>query len=191
MLRSWVADVHHPDDQSWVLQAQAGDRQAFAALVDRYWGRVYRWLWGLTHNAHLAEDLTQEVFLKAWSALPNLKQPATFRPWLFCVARNCLINVRRGPRGELLQQLPEALSTSQPGPLAEAIENEGRAELEAACQRVPVLFRGAFLLWTQEDMPYPEIAVALGITEETARWRVCKARQFLLKELESYLDRKK
>lgn len=186
-----MAVVQHPDENNWVRQAQTGDRQAFAALVDRYWGRIYRWLHSLTHNAHVAEDLTQDVFLKAWAALPGLQEPATFRPWLFCIARNGLINLRRGPRGAPVQHLPESISSVQPDPAEEAIVQEGRALLKAACDRLPVLFRGAFLLWTQEDMAYPEIAQALEVTEETARWRVCKARQFLLKELEVYLDRKK
>lgn len=187
----WAATVQHPEEQLWVRQAQAGDRQAFAALVDRYWVRIHHWLYGLTRNPHLAEDLTQEVFLKAWSGLPGLQEVATFRPWLFCIARNCLTNTRRGPRGSPVHQLPETMSSGNPGPAEEAMVREGQALLAAACERLPVLFRAAFLLWTQEDMGYPEIAQSLGLTEETARWRVCKARQFLLKELESYLDQTK
>lgn len=183
--------VQVPDEHHWVLQAQQGDRHAFAALVERYWPRIYRWLHGLTRNAHAAEDLTQEVFLKAWSALPGLEKVGTFRPWLFCIARNCLTNTKRGPRGAKVAALPDSLLAEQPGPSEQAVAREGQVLLEEACGRLPVLFRGAFLLWTQEDMGYPDIAAALEITEETARWRICKARQFLLKELEVYLDRKK
>ncbi len=62
------------EEQNWAGRARAGDRDAFARLVERYWGRVYRWLHGLTMRRHLAEDLTQEVFLRAWSALPQLRQ---------------------------------------------------------------------------------------------------------------------
>ena len=180
--------MQHAEEQLWVQRAQAGDRQAFAVLVEYYWARVYRWLYGLTHNGHTAEELTQEAFLKAWTALPELQEVATFRPWLFCIARNSLISARRGPRGAPVHQLPEGARAHDPGPMEAVLAVEGKGLLEAALARMPVLFRGAFLLWTQEDLPYPDIARALAVTEETARWRVCKARQFLLKELESYLD---
>jgi RNA polymerase sigma-70 factor (ECF subfamily) len=182
--------VPYAEEDHWVRQAQAGDRQAFAALVEAYWTRVYRWLYGLTHNRHSAEELTQEAFLRAWMGLPELKEIATFRPWLFCIARNCLISVRRGPRGTPVQRLEDE-ATMDGGPIEEVLASEGQGLLELALGRMPALLRGAFLLWTQEDMPYPEVARALAITEETARWRVCKARQFLVKELEAYLDQTK
>jgi len=183
--------VPYAEEQHWVRLAQAGDRQAFAALVDAYWTRVYRWLYGLTHNRHTAEELTQEAFLKAWTGLPELKEVSTFRPWLFCIARNYLISARRGPRGIPVQMLTEETLSREPWPVEAVLATEGQEALEAALGRMPALLRGAFLLWTQEDMPYPDIARALAVTEETARWRVCKARQFLVKELETYLDQTK
>jgi RNA polymerase sigma-70 factor, ECF subfamily len=180
--------MEHPDDQRWVRQAQAGDRLAFAGLVERYWTRVCRWLHGMTHNGDTAEELTQDTFLKAWLALPDLQEVALFRPWLFCIARNCLISARRGPRGAPVHQLPEDAQARYPGPVDAALTTEGQALLRTALAGMPLLFRGPFLLWTQEDMCHADIARALGVTEETARWRVCKARQYLLKELEAYLD---
>jgi RNA polymerase sigma-70 factor (ECF subfamily) len=178
----------HPDEQHWVRQAQAGDRDAFAALVEHNWPRLLRWLVGLTHNQHTAEELTQDVFLKAWTGLPDLQDVATFLPWLFRIARNCLISSRRGPRAAPVEPLPRETPAHEPGPEESALAGEGRGLLEAALGSMPASFRGAFLLWTQEDMPYADIARVLEVTEETARWRVCKARQFLLKQLESYLD---
>jgi RNA polymerase sigma-70 factor (ECF subfamily) len=155
------------EEPQLVLRAQKGDRQAFATLIEHYWRRVFRWLYGLTHNTHLAEDLTQEAFLKAWRALDSFQPGASFRAWLFHIARNCLIDGRRGPRSA-----------------------EGQALLQEACARLPEHFRAAFFLWAHEDLGFAEIAQALGTTEATARWRVFKARLFLLKEVGSYLDKK-
>src|SRR5262245_5596149 len=65
------ACVSHEEEHSWIRAAQAGDTRAYAALVDRYWPRVQRWLTGLTQDIQAAEDVTQDVFLKAWNGLPR------------------------------------------------------------------------------------------------------------------------
>jgi RNA polymerase sigma-70 factor (ECF subfamily) len=62
--------------------------------------------------------------------------------------------------------------------------------LQQACARLPAHFQEAFLLWSQDDLSFAEIALALGLTEETARWRVFKARLLLLRLLSRYLDGK-
>jgi RNA polymerase sigma-70 factor (ECF subfamily) len=183
--------VQAGDDQRLIQQAQAGERAPFAALVERYWDRVFRWLYSLTQHAQLAEDLTQETFLRVWKGLGSFQPGASFRAWVFSIARHCLIDGKRGPRGTPGQVLPPALADKQPGPVEAIIGQEGQHLLQQACTRLPEHFREAFLLWAQDDLPFAEVAQVLGITEETARWRVFKARLLLLKELGSYLDRKR
>ncbi len=80
--------VDSEQERDWVDRARAGNREAFASLVDRYWEPVRAWLTGLTGNAHAAEDLAQEAFVKAWVALPGLAAVESFRVWLFRIARN-------------------------------------------------------------------------------------------------------
>jgi RNA polymerase sigma-70 factor (ECF subfamily) len=181
--------VDHPEEQLWLRQAQAGDRQAFAALVQCYWSRIYRWLHCLTRSSHLAEDLTQDVFLRAWVALPTLREGLRFRPWLFRIARNCFLDTRKGRGAVTVQSLPDGLASREPGPLTTALAEECQTILREACERLPVRLRGALLLWTQEELSYAEIAEVLAVTEETARWRVCKARRLLLKLVGPYLDK--
>ena len=176
------------EENDWVRRARAGDRAAFAALVDRYWERLRRWLFGWTGRAHLAEELTQEAFFRAWRGLGQIQADATFRVWLFRIARNCLIDARRGPRGRAIVPLPGILEDKEPGPVDRLLETEAQQRLRTALGRLPRRYRAAFLLCTQEGWPYSQIAQALEVSEETARWRVHKARQFLLKELEAYLD---
>jgi RNA polymerase sigma-70 factor (ECF subfamily) len=178
------------DEPQLVQQAQAGNQQAFEALVDRYWGRVCRWLVGLTHEDQLAEDLTQEAFLKAWKALPTFHIGGNFRVWLFAIARHCLVDHQRGSRATPAQLPPEALASKEPGPVNAALQQEGASLLRQACVRLPAHFRSAFLLWSQEGLSFAGVAQVLGLTEETARWRVFKARLLLVKELGAYLDRK-
>src|SRR5262249_40714408 len=81
-------------EDAWIEQARAGDRAAFTALVDVYWGRIFRWLRGMTRCSHLAEDLTQDVFLKAWTALASFEPGTSFRAWLFRIAANRFVDTR-------------------------------------------------------------------------------------------------
>jgi RNA polymerase sigma-70 factor (ECF subfamily) len=182
--------VDEPTEPQWINQARAGDRQAFAKLVNLYWPRIYRWLYGLTRNTHLAEDQTQDVFLKAWSALGSFEGTSGFRAWLYRIAGNALIDSKRGPRSVVPQQLPDTLTTHEPGPVMTVLGKESQTVVHEACGRLPLKFRSAFLLRTQEELSFAEIAQALEITEETVRWRVFKARQMLLDELKPYLDGK-
>src|SRR6185437_12955644 len=81
-----------------IRAAQAGDRSAFAVLVEAYWERLYRWLFHLTHHRHQAEDLAQEAFLKAFAHLARFRPDTNFRAWLFRIAHNSFANSRRAGR---------------------------------------------------------------------------------------------
>lgn len=166
-----------------IVKAQAGDRQAFAGLVEAYWDRLYRWLYHLTHDRHTAEDLAQEAFLKAFSNLDRFQAGTNFQAWLFRIAYNRFVNhYRRAARTR--QPLPPQLVAGGPTPLEEAVGREVEQTLARAVGRLPNEFRAALLLRVEEGMSFKEIARILEITEETARWRVFKARQKLMEVVE-------
>lgn len=163
--------------------AQAGDRPAFARLVEGYWPRLYRWLYHLTRDRHLAEDLAQEAFLRALANLGRFRVGTNFRAWLFRIAHNALLNVQRSA-GRRRTSLPDDLPTREPGPADSACSREALAGLAGAVERLPTEFKAALLLRVEEGLSFRQIAGVLDITEETARWRVFKARQKLLGQLE-------
>lgn len=174
-----------------IRRAAAGDRAAFADLVDRYWGRLYCWLRALAGNVHEAEDLTQEAFLRAWRQLPTFRADADFRVWLFGIARHALIDTRRGPRGNPTEPVPPHAPDRAPDPATVAVERELTARFAEAVARVPEAYRAAFLLWHREDLSFAEIAAVCGVPEPTARWRVFKARHLLAGLLANHLDGRK
>ena len=178
------------DESDWVRLAAQGDREAFARLVDRYWERVRRWLFGLTGKQQLSEDIAQEAFLKAWTNLPTLQQKEadSFRVWLFRIARHAWLDARRRSHSDLRVPMPIDLHGRETGPLGEAIAGEMLEQLRLALARLPSKYRAAYLLWTHEELPYSQIAEILGVNEETARWRVCKARQGLVETMAPYLQ---
>ena len=79
-------------DTQLVLAAQTGDRAAFGALVERHGDALFRWLWHLTRRHELAEDLTQETLLRAFTRLSQFEAGTNFRGWLFRIGHNTHAN---------------------------------------------------------------------------------------------------
>jgi RNA polymerase sigma-70 factor (ECF subfamily) len=179
----------HPDEAALIERARRGDRPAFAALVEHYWDRLHRWLYHLARDRHAAEDLAQETCLKAFAGLRTFKPGTNFAGWLFRIAHNNFANHCRSLRRP--EALPDELAADDEGPEEQAQSNEALAELGRALRRVPPEFRGALLLRAEEGMSFREIAEVLGLTEETARWRVFKARQKLMNLLAPRLEQEK
>jgi RNA polymerase sigma-70 factor (ECF subfamily) len=171
------------DEADWIRAAQAGDRSAFARLVDRYWDRLYRWLYRLTRDRHAAEDLTQETFLKALAAVRSFRPGSNFRAWVFRIGHNNLVNLKRADR-RVKVPLPEETAQPEVGEAESTAENRESLEVVGkAVAALPPDFRAALMLRVEEGLSFREVAQVLGTTEETARWRVFKARQKLLRVL--------
>jgi RNA polymerase sigma-70 factor (ECF subfamily) len=186
---AWDDVTLAPDEEQVLIQsAQRGDRQAFAVLVERYWDRLYRWLFHLTHNRHTAEDLAQEAFLKALANLQRFRPGSNFHAWLFRIAYNSFVSQWRGEE-RARQAFPHQLRHPEEGPLEQVLSREALQLLARAVGRLPPDFRAAFLLRVEEGLSFHVIAGVLGIKEETARWRVFKARQKLMRVLAPQMER--
>lgn len=177
-------------DTGLMERAQKGDRQAFALLVEKYWDRLYRWLYRLTGNQHAAEDLAQETFLKALRGLRLFRQGGNFSAWLFRIAYNAFLNQQRRASARR-EPFPETIAAHDAEPPDQVISRETLRLLKRAIRRLPAEYRAPLLLRAEEGLSFREIAGILNTTEETARWRVFKARQKLLSELAPQLDREK
>jgi RNA polymerase sigma-70 factor (ECF subfamily) len=169
-----------------ILDSQQANRQAFACLIERYWDSLYRWLCQLTRDTHLAEDLTQETFMKAYANIHRFQHGTNFRAWLFRIAHNNLVNVYRHYPKAKREQLNDRQANTQ-GPLEETLHRESSELLAQAVSRLPTDFRSAFLLRVDQGLSFKQIGEILHITEQTARWRVFKARQKLLATLDPNL----
>ena len=182
-----VTRVVSPDEHELICRAQQGSREAFSVLVESYWDRLYRWLYHLCHDRHTAEDMAQETFLKAFAHLDSFRAGTRFQAWLFRIGHNTLVNQRRAAK-KVRQSFPEHVAAASAEPPEEAMSREALQLLARAVGRLPRDFRAAFLLRVEEDLSFREIAEVLHTTEETARWRVFKARQKLMESLAPHLD---
>jgi len=153
--------------------------------VDSYWDRLHRWLFHLARDRHRAEDLTQETFLKALAAIGSFRPGSNFRVWLFRIGHNNFVNLKRSERRNTVP-LPDETAGADPesDPVKTVGDREQLARVSAAVAVLPSDFRAALLLRAEQGMSFREVAAVLKITEETARWRVFKARQKLMTVLE-------
>ncbi|QVL34619.1 RNA polymerase sigma factor [Telmatocola sphagniphila] len=162
-----------------ILAAQAGDKSAFTSLVNTYWDRLYRWLVQVTRDSHAAEDLAQETFLKAFSRLDRFTAGSNFRAWIFRIAHNNWVNLQRVNRKQKAE-LPEELSEWEPGPDQRAQDRDDLRSLLNDVAKLAPDFRAAIMLRAEGELSFKEIGEVMGVPEETARWRVFKARQRLV-----------
>ncbi len=177
-------------DGSLVERAREGDRAAFDELVRRHIASVYRMLHRLVGNHEDAEDLAQECFVRAWSALDLYRSEAPFEAWLRRVALHLARDhFRRSARRPARPASgPEALTEAahrEPG--AELSRHELAARLAAAIGRLPERLRVALVLRAFEGLDYPDVARVTGVTPATARTHVMQARKRLLAWLAPWL----
>lgn len=168
-------------DRERVRLAQQGDQAAYGAVVRQHQDRIYRHLLHLTGSREDALELAQEVFIKAWEALPQWRPDAQFHTWLYRIASNLALDVLR--RRKVVQFVPleddwDAPSHA-PGPEAQLDARQRLRALDAAMARLNPQQREVVLLREVEGLSYDEIAVVLDVDEGTVKSRLARARAAL------------
>ncbi len=161
-----------------------GDKEAFSQLVIFYNESLFRWLVRLTNESHAAEDLVQDTFVRAFQAVGRLRLDSNLKAWLFRIAHNGYANWVRNRKGRN-SVLPIDVQDKRAGPIEQLNNQELTKKLAEAIDKLPEEWKVALLLRTREEMAFREMALVLSTTEETARWRVFKARQKLMEILEN------
>ncbi|MCE7939745.1 hypothetical protein DCC79_05680 [bacterium] len=154
----------------------------FLGLVRDYHRRIYNYVYRIVGDTGLAEDLTQEAYLRAYRGLPKLDAGANHRAWLYRIATNVATDElrRRRRRPRVAMGLPATLAA----PTASEDARLGRVEVGGALLRVSSHHRVVLLLFEFFDLSAPEVGEVLGISPETARKRRQRAREALAKVLD-------
>ena len=158
-------------------KAQRGDERAFNLIVRAYETPVYNYVLRLVGDRALAEDLTQEVFLRVYQGLPKFSLRCRFTTWLFQVTKNRVLDelraVERRPRAVVaLDDIPPLEVLDAPVERVEAMDAVWRAVND-----LTVDLKMALLLRDVVGLSYTEIADSLEITLATVKWRIYKARE--------------
>jgi RNA polymerase sigma-70 factor (ECF subfamily) len=163
-------------DEEVVRRAQRGDRNAFDLLVRTYQSAVFNHIFRLVNDRGLAEDLTQDVFVRVYQRLPSFSFKSRFTTWLFQIAVNRVVDEMR-----VLDRRPRPAELPVDDLLAVADNSGEHAETIDAIWRavgeLPVDLKTALLLRDVTGLSYAEMADALGLSLATVKWRIYKARE--------------
>ncbi len=175
------------DEPALVAEAVAGSEDAFRTLVERYQRPVFSLILRMVQDRGSAEDITQEVFVKAWLALARYDPRRRFASWLFKIASNAAIDQLRRRK---LPTTPIESSEPDQRSILDRIEDERSespdtrvrrqeigAALEAAIAALRPEYRLVVLLRFREELPYRDIAEATGMPLGTVKTNLRRARR--------------
>jgi len=154
----------------------------FLGLVHDYHRRVFNYIYRIVGDGAVAEDLTQEAYLRAFRGLPKLDAGANHRAWLFRIATNVATDELRRRRRRPLTVM--GLTPFFAAPTAPEDERLGRIVLDKALMRIAPHHRAILMLFEFAEFTAPEVGEILGISPETARKRRQRAREALVRELD-------
>ena len=193
-------DRHKDADAELVARTLAGSADAFRLLVERYQRPILSLITRMVHDPALAEDLAQEVFVKAYHKLRTYDPRRKLSSWLFKIAHNTAIDQLRraslkivpleatASDGEESWEILPADEKQGPGQRAERAET--MAQLETALGRLSPTYREILLLRFREGLAYHEIAEVTGLAMGTVKVQLHRARKKLAAEMATIRDEK-
>ncbi len=169
-------------DEELIARSRAGDEAAFGEFVRRHMPVVHRWM-ARAVGEEDADDMTQDVFLRAYRGLPRFREQAPPRAWLAAIADNAIKNRYRsrsrfrrifapGPSPDSLAERPSTAAS----PEERARAGESRRSVLGALQKLPPEFRLPVVLRDLEEWSYEEIAVSLDLPLGTVKSRIARGR---------------
>jgi RNA polymerase sigma-70 factor (ECF subfamily) len=189
-------------DNEVIQSIKEGNRNDYRELVERYQALVFRTCMGFVHNKQDAEDLTQEVFIRAWQAIPLFKGESSFATWLYRIAINAALNNQRKTKKSFIIRridamfgseknmvtAPEVIGNENPETIL--IQDEHRKWLQQALNRLPEKQRTVLVLSKYDDLSQKEIASVLNTTEGAVEALLQRAKTNLRKELIAFTKKK-
>src|SRR3990170_6595552 len=173
-----MADIGSDTDSSLIAAACAGDREAFASLLDRHYDRIHGLAWQLTGSRDDADDIAQDVCCTLVEKIGSYRGEAKFTTWLFGITFNACRDLRRRRRS--LRAFGERLAVL----VGLAAEPEGRDLYDAiwlkyAIARLKPALRDTAVLVAAQQLTHAEAANVLGVAEATVSWRMHEVRRIL------------
>jgi RNA polymerase sigma-70 factor, ECF subfamily len=178
-----MQEASQPDVTSLVLQARAGDREAFAALMARYEQGVFGHLLARCGDPGRAQEAAQSAFVTAFTTLDRLEKPASFRAWVIGIGINMLRRRRKEiPNNDLLHNQVDGRD--------EGLEAMAREERTGAVRRaldeLPENYRNVLMLHYFDKMKGRAIGTEMGISEGAVHMMLLRARKALAERLKDY-----
>lgn len=185
-------------DAELVSQVLHGDAEAFASLMNRYLPLVYNYLYRMTKNHEMSEEMSQDAFVKAYQHLDGFDRNRSFKPWILRIASNAAISeLRKQSKVVSLDALEEEGGWGEPedltqeDPLVRMERAFSAEEVMTALQVLDVKYRQVLLLRYQEELSYEEISQMLHIPLNTIRTWLKRGLEKLRNQLKLLLSLEK
>ncbi len=185
------ADKSLDQEKDWIARVQSGDNEAFESLVKQHQRLVYAVALRMLGDAHEAQEIAQDAFVRAYEGLKGFRGQSKFSTWLVTITMNLCRNRRRSyarrskhiaasldePIGEGQDQtLRDQIADETPGPLDQAQKREWQQLINGALQELDMDHRSVLVMRDLHGMRYEEIAAALCCPEGTVKSRINRAR---------------
>ncbi len=161
-----------------LLVSSLSNESAFSLLVERWWKKIYSFIFFKIGSADEAKELTQEVFLKIYLNIENFNPAYKFSTWIYKIAQNLSIDFLRKKHMVMTELTNQSLITKKT-PLTEIIKEEKNKEIWDALEKLPEDLKEIILLRHQEELSYEEISEILNLKLGTVKNRIFKARKLL------------
>jgi RNA polymerase sigma-70 factor (ECF subfamily) len=173
----------HSDPTDLIHRARQGDRAAFETLYHAHVGRVYALCLRLTADRALAEERTQDAFVRAWERLATFRGESAFSSWLYRLTVNEVLLGRRAERrrGARIVTTDDPAALERPG--AASVAAGTALDLERAVAALPPGAREVFVLHDVEGYRHEEIARLTGVAVGTSKAQLFRARRLLREAL--------
>lgn len=189
------------DETALVERTREGDAKAFAALVRRYEGKIFRLAQNITQNREDAEDVLQETFLKAYEHLDQFQGNSKFYTWIVRIAVNQALMKLRKRKADKTVSMDETIDTGEDtvareiaawdeNPEQRYSREEVGAILTSAIDSLAAPYRAVFVLRDMEELSTEETAEALDLSIPAVKSRLLRARLQLRDKLTRYFKRK-
>ncbi len=173
------------DEATLIRKVIDGDGSAARALYDAHVDRVYRLCYRMAGEDHLAQDFTQDAFVRAFGRLEEFRGDSSFGTWLYAIATSVALNGLR--KRKRFREREVALEDGPAGTVRPGgLEPDLKERLERAIDRLPEGYRTVFLMHDLEGFTHEEIGAALGVQPGTSKSQLFRARAKLREELSSF-----
>jgi RNA polymerase sigma-70 factor (ECF subfamily) len=189
--------VSRTSERELIRRARTGDQDAFGELIAIHGARVHGALRRFGLEPDEADDVAQEVFVRAWRGLPRFRARAQLSTWLYRIAFNEAQRrlSRRPRRGEVEREADDAIASLPDSPdlapEAQTLDHEFERTLERALDQLPADWRAAVILRDLEGLSTQESAEVVGVRQAAFKSRLHRGRMQLRTLLEPYLQLEK
>jgi RNA polymerase sigma-70 factor (ECF subfamily) len=182
------------NDDQLIQKVQEGDNYAFDLLVKRYQRKIYFLAYRMVKNHDNADDIAQDTFINAYSAIGSFKAGYSFYTWLYRICMNLSINFLKRqkfmiPESQFEEDTnPLEKEATRVDPADHLASKELEMKIDRALNSLPPKFKAVLILRIYEDLSYEEIAQTLNISTGTVMSRLFRARERMQEMLKEYKD---